>query len=84
MKEIIRQQNSRPFLAKIFPASLLGVSAGIYKEALVDELRIFRTQMGRTLDHKMVAVAWDAFFGYRPIAKIVTVTVLSSSVLNIH
>jgi hypothetical protein len=46
MKEILRQQNSRPFIAKFLSALLLGVSAGYCQRALVDELGMFRTQMG--------------------------------------
>jgi hypothetical protein len=84
MKERTRQQNSRPFLAKIFPASLLGVSAGIYQEALVGELRMFRTQMGTHIRSENGRSCMGRLFGYRPVAKIVTVTVLSSSILNIH
>jgi hypothetical protein len=37
MKEILRQQNSRPFLVKFLPASLLDVSAGYCQKALVDK-----------------------------------------------
>jgi hypothetical protein len=45
MREILRQKNSRPFLAKFFPASLLGVSADYFQRALVDESGIIRTHM---------------------------------------
>jgi hypothetical protein len=45
MKEILRPQKSRPFLAKFISASLLGVSAGYCHRALMDESGMFRTQM---------------------------------------
>jgi hypothetical protein len=38
--------NERAFLAKLLPASLLDVSAGIFQRALMDESGIIRTQMG--------------------------------------
>jgi hypothetical protein len=50
------RQNLRAFLAKYLPASLLVASVGICQIALVDESEMVRTQMGRTRDHKMVAV----------------------------
>jgi hypothetical protein len=37
MNEILRRRNSRLFLAKFLPASLLGVSIGFYQIALVNE-----------------------------------------------
>jgi hypothetical protein len=38
------------------PDSLLRVSAGTCQRALVDKSGMIRTQMGSTIDHKMVAV----------------------------
>jgi hypothetical protein len=55
MKELLLRQYSRQFLA-CFPASLLGFSAGHCHRALVDELRIIRTQMGMHTRSEMVAV----------------------------
>jgi hypothetical protein len=49
MKEIIRRQNYRKFLAKLPPASLLGVSAGICQRALVR----LEFRWGRTIDQKI-------------------------------
>jgi hypothetical protein len=46
LKEILCRQNSRPFLPKFLPASLLGVSAGYCQRALVDESGIIRNQVG--------------------------------------
>jgi hypothetical protein len=43
MKEIFRWYNSRTFLAKFFPALLLGVSAGYRQRTLVDELGMIIT-----------------------------------------
>jgi hypothetical protein len=56
MKEILRRQNSRTFLAKFLPASLLGVSVGICKGALVDESGMIRTLMGTHNKSEIVAV----------------------------
>jgi hypothetical protein len=33
-----------------------------YQRTLVPILGMFRTQMGSTIDHKMVADAWDALY----------------------
>jgi hypothetical protein len=49
----ISQQNERTFLAKFLPASLLGVSNGIYQRALVDESEL---RWGSKIDQKMDAV----------------------------
>jgi hypothetical protein len=46
MKEMLRWNNSRPFLAKFLPAYLLYVSAGYCQRALVDESGMIRIQMG--------------------------------------
>jgi hypothetical protein len=46
MKEILSQQKSWTFLAKLLLALLLDVSAGIFQRALVDESGMIRTQMG--------------------------------------
>jgi hypothetical protein len=55
MKEIIRSQNSRTFMAKLF---LLRhkVSAGYCQTAVVGESGIIRTQMGKHNRSVMVAV----------------------------
>jgi len=50
------------FLAKFPPASLLGVSVGIYQRALVDESGMIRTQMGTHNRSEIVSSAWDALY----------------------
>jgi hypothetical protein len=47
IKEMLRRQNSRTFLAKSLPSSLLGVSAGYFQGALMDESGIIRNQIGK-------------------------------------
>jgi hypothetical protein len=46
MTKILRRQNKRKFLAKFLHASLLGIFAGIFQTALVDESGMIRTQIG--------------------------------------
>jgi hypothetical protein len=60
MKEILRRQNSRPFLTKFLPGPLLGASVGYCQRALVDESRIIRTQMGTHNRSENGRSAWDA------------------------
>jgi hypothetical protein len=40
----------------ISPGSLLGVPTGICERALMDESEVIRTQMGRTVEQKVVVV----------------------------
>jgi hypothetical protein len=56
MKEILRKQNSQPFLRQVSPASLPNISAGYCQRAVVDELGKSRTQMGTHNRSVMVAV----------------------------
>jgi hypothetical protein len=56
MKEILRLLNSRPFLAKCPPASLVAVSAGYCQRALVDESGMIIKHVEHTVGHKMAAV----------------------------
>jgi hypothetical protein len=62
MKEILRRQNSRPFLAKFLPASLPGVSPNICHTALVDESGMIRTQMGMNNKSVNGRSAWNALY----------------------
>jgi hypothetical protein len=55
------RQIQRPFLAQFLPDSLLGVCCN-QNRTLVDELGMIRTQMGSTMDQKIVAVARDALY----------------------
>jgi hypothetical protein len=48
MKETLRRQNSRLYLAKFLPASLVDVSAGYCQRALLDESLFIRSQLGDT------------------------------------
>jgi hypothetical protein len=45
-----------------FPVSLLGVSVDIWQGALMYELGIIGTRMGRTLDQKNGRNAWNALY----------------------
>jgi hypothetical protein len=56
MKEILRQQKSRPFLAK-FLLLHYQMSAGYYQRALVDG--IIRTQTGKAQRIRDGRIAWD-------------------------
>jgi hypothetical protein len=53
------------FLA-VSPPLLLGDCAAPEQRTLVDESGMIRTQMGSTIDQKMVAVAWDALYDTTP------------------
>jgi hypothetical protein len=66
MTEILRLQNSRTFLAKLLPASLLGVSAGIYQRALMDRSGMIRTQMGTHHRSENGRNAWDTLYDTTP------------------
>jgi hypothetical protein len=46
MKRDTCRQNSRPFLTKYLPASLLGVYAGICQRATVDESQMIGNETG--------------------------------------
>jgi hypothetical protein len=65
MIEIPTAKIQQPFVAQFPPASLVGICCK-QQETLVDESRIIRTQTGSTINHKMVAVAWDALYGTTP------------------
>jgi hypothetical protein len=54
---------NQPFIDEFLPASLLGVSAATRTEncgKLVDKSGVVSTQMGSTIDQKMVTIVWDA------------------------
>jgi hypothetical protein len=57
------RQNSSVISRPISLASLLGISE---QRTLVDESHMIRTEMGTTVDQKMVAVAWGALFDTTP------------------
>jgi hypothetical protein len=84
MKEILSQQNSRQFLAKLIPDSLLGVSSGYFKRALVDESGMIRTNNGeRTIDQKMIAVH-ETPVRHHTVTMIVTVFTMVNSAVTTH
>jgi hypothetical protein len=56
MKQMLRRQNSAAISLQVSPASLLGVSEGNCKRALVDESEMFRNQIGTHNRSEMVAV----------------------------
>jgi hypothetical protein len=64
MREILRQLNSRTFLA--YSVSLLGVSAGICQRDLVDESGMIRTQKGTHNTAENGRSAWDALYDTIP------------------
>jgi hypothetical protein len=65
MIEILKGKIQRPFLAQFLPSLLFGVSAAT-RATLVDGSGMIRTQMGSTIDQKMVPVAWDALYDPPP------------------
>jgi hypothetical protein len=60
---MLRAQNSQPFLAKFLLLQLLGVCAGIYQRAVVDELGMIRTQLRASSRSENGRSAWDALYG---------------------
>jgi hypothetical protein len=66
MTEILCGQNSQPFFAKVLPASLLNVCAGICQRALVDESGMIRTQMGTHNRSESGRSAWDTLYDTTP------------------
>jgi hypothetical protein len=60
------RQNSVFFSARFLPASLLGVLLQPEQRTMVGELVMITTQTGRTVDHKIVAVAWDPLYDTTP------------------
>jgi hypothetical protein len=65
MIEILIAKIQQPFPAQFPPASLVGICCN-QQETLVDESRMIRTQTGSTINHKMIAVAWDALYDTTP------------------
>jgi hypothetical protein len=61
MREILIGKIQQSFLAHFLSTSLQGASAAV--EWRMANLPMFVAQMGSTIDHKMVAVAWDALYG---------------------
>jgi hypothetical protein len=59
-EEILRRKNSRPFLDKFLPASLLIVSSVYCQRALVDESGMIRTKMGMDNRPENGRRAWNA------------------------
>jgi hypothetical protein len=66
MKEILCRQNTRSFLAKFLPASLLGVSDGYCQRALVDESVMIRSLWGTHNISENGRSAWDALCDTTP------------------
>jgi hypothetical protein len=60
------RHNSAAISRPVISASLLFVCCNQSGELKMDKLRIIRTQMGITIDQKMVAVAWDALYDTTP------------------
>jgi hypothetical protein len=54
------------FFAKILPASLLSVSAGIFQRALVDDSGMIRIQMGIQNRSENDRSTWDALYDTTP------------------
>jgi hypothetical protein len=52
----------RPLLSQFLSASLLGGLLQPEQRILVEESVMIITQIGSTIDQKMVAFAWDAFY----------------------
>jgi hypothetical protein len=65
MEEILRRQNSLKCL-HVSPVSLLGVSAGYFQRALLDEAALIRTQMGKAQLISNGLSAWDALCDTTP------------------
>jgi hypothetical protein len=61
MIEALLAPIQRQFLAPFLPASLLGFFA-TSRDVWWMNQKWYRTEMGSTIDQKMVAVAWDAFY----------------------
>jgi hypothetical protein len=53
---------AKDFLAKFFPASLLGVFADIFQRALVDKSQMIITQMGTSSRSENGRSAWDGLY----------------------
>jgi uncharacterized membrane protein (DUF106 family) len=66
MKPIFRLQNLPPFVAKFFSEFLLGVYAGIYQRALVDESGMMRTQMEMHNRSENACSASDSLYDATP------------------
>jgi hypothetical protein len=77
MQMILRRQNSRPFLAKVSPASLLDVSAGYFQRGLVEESAMIRSQTGKESRQK-----WSQCMGHLVRYHLATVTVAAVARIN--
>jgi hypothetical protein len=56
MKEVLRRQNLRPFVAKFLLASLLCVSVKNYQRGLVDETEMMGTQIENVQTIRKIAL----------------------------
>jgi hypothetical protein len=56
------RQNLQTFLTQFVPTLLPVCVLQPEQRMLVDELGMIRTEMGSTVDKKMVAVAWGALY----------------------
>jgi hypothetical protein len=66
MWAVFRRQNSQSFYRQVSLDSLVGVSAGIFLRALVDESGMIRTQMGKLNRSENGCSAWDPLYDTAP------------------